>query len=319
MRVRFHAPGPPPHGVVRHSALVADLVAARGVRVVDSAPDVVHAQFTDGLYGADTTAAADAFGAWAVSTPEPVVVTLHDVPGADPDAARSARRADTYRRVISACDAVVVSSRHEARRVERFGGGPVRTIGLPLPALPPPAGPPPWAGRTTLGVLGFVYPGKGHAEVIAAAARHPARPAVVAMGAVSEGHGRLAAELADLARDKGIDFTVTGALTDGEMAAAVAAVTVPMAPNRVVSASGSLLTWLAGGRRPLAARGDYAVEVAACAPEAVWLHDHTRVDDALAAALAEPGLTRLAHPPRWPDVGAAHAALYDAVRSAARC
>ncbi|EWC62328.1 hypothetical protein UO65_2315 [Actinokineospora spheciospongiae] len=315
MRVLFHAPGPASHGVVRHSALVADLAAAHGVRAVASNPDVVHAQFTDGLYGPDTRAAATAFETWAATAPRPLVVTLHDVPGADPDPRRGAARAESYRRVVTACDAAVVSSRHEANKVARLGGDPVRVIDLPLPHLPTPGDRPPWAAVPTLGVLGFVYPGKGHAEAITAAARQPTRPAVVAMGAVSTGHDDLAASLHTLAADLGVRFTITGTLSDTEMASAVAAVTVPLALNRGVSASGSLLTWLAGRRKPLTAHGDYADEVAAHSP--VWLYDD--LDDAITAALADPTRTTLPNPPPWPDTGAAHRALYDSVHAAVPC
>ena len=55
--------------------------------------------------------------------PRPLVVTLHDVPGADPDPARDARRAAGYARVVAACDAVVVSAEHEAAKVARAPAG----------------------------------------------------------------------------------------------------------------------------------------------------------------------------------------------------
>jgi hypothetical protein len=167
---------------------------------------------------------------------------------------------------------------------------------------------PPWAGRPTLGVLGFVYPGKGHDDVIAAAAAHPDRPGVVAAGAVADGHDDLAADLAETAAAAGVGWTVTGSLSPAGLAAAAAAVDVPLVPGRAVSASGSLLAWLAHGRRPLVADGAYAREVAA----AVGLHlyrDDGERDRLVASALGGRSRT-VAAAPVWPDPGPAHVDVY---------
>ncbi len=300
----MHAPGPAGHGVVRHAAAVARAAAAHGVETVLAAPDLAHAQFTDALYGPDIARAAAAFEAWAATAPRPLLVTLHDVPGADADPARDAVRGRGYARVVAACDGVVVSAGHEAAKVERLTGHRAAVIGLPVVA-PGRRGPrPAWADRFTLGVLGFVYPGKGHDTVIDAAGRHPLQPLVVAAGAVSPGHHDLLADLRRRAADRGVELLVTGPLDDADMAAAADAVAVPVVPAPAVSASGSLATWLGCGRRPLVARGEYAVELAARHPGALTLY--TDLDAALARAVD----TRLAHPARWPDAGAAHAALY---------
>jgi glycosyltransferase involved in cell wall biosynthesis len=309
--VRVVAPGASGHGVVRHAAAVAAAVVADGVVPVGSGQaDLTHAQFTDALWGAGVAAAADAFVEQAQVLPRPLVVTLHDLPGADPDPARDVRRSAGYRRVVAVADAVVVSAGHEADKARALGAADPVTLPLPLPVVVPAEQTPGWAGRPTLGVLGFVYPGKGHEAVIDAAAAHPDRPAVVAAGAVSDGHDELARSLAGHARSRGVDWILTGHLEPAALAAAAAAVTVPVAPSRSVSASGSLLAWLAHGRYPLAAAGAYAHEVAAAAPGAVALYDDdTRRDALVADALTRPGATR-GPVPDWPDAGAGHAALY---------
>ena len=321
MRVRVHAPGPPRRGVVRHAEAVARLVAAHGVVAVTGAADLAHAQFTDALYGPDVARAAAGFEAWAATAPRPLVVTLHDVPGADPDPARDDRRGHGYARVAAAADAVVVSSAHEAANLERSTGHRAEVIALPVERLPPGGARPDWADRPTLAVLGFVYPGKGHAEAVTAAARLPVPPLVVALGAVADGHGALLAELRALAAGAGVELRVTGSLSDADLAAAAGAATVPLAPARRVSASGSLGTWLGCGRRPVTARGPYTAELAAARPGALWLYDadldtddaegESGLDAAVAAALADPAATRVpAVRGPAPDVGALHAALY---------
>ncbi|GAA4559103.1 hypothetical protein [Pseudonocardia xishanensis] len=335
MRVHIEAPGPAGHGVRRHSERVGELVAevaeaaragvdvgAAGWRGVAAggvgsraAPgggsavvDLTHAQFTDALWGPDVASAAEAFVRRAAELPRPLVVTLHDVPGADPDPARDARRTAGYRRVVEAADLVVVSARHEAAKARAFGADPL-VIPLPPPAVGEPGPPPAWAGGPSVVVLGFVYPGKGHAEAIAAAAGHPARPRVVAAGAVSPGHEPLWTELCARAAAAGVELVSTGPLGDADLVAAARAATVPLAANRGVSASGSLLFWLACGRVPLAARGEYAAEVATDHPGHIRLYEPTALGAELAAALADPSRTH-ATPPTWPDVGALHRRAY---------
>ncbi len=311
MRVRVHAPGPAAHGVVRHAAAVSRLTGAHGVRTVTEGGLLTHAHFTDALFGPDVSSAAEAFAGWAASVRGPLVVTVHDVPGADPDRRRDRLRAAGYARVVAAADAVVVSSGHEAAKVSRLSGARSHLIDLPLPEPGLAGRRPEWADRPTLGVLGFVYPGKGHREAVDAAARSGANPRVVAAGPVSPGHQDLARELDLHARRRGVDLVRTGALTDADLRAAAAAVTVPLALNSRVSASGSLLTWLACGRRPLAARGEYASEVDRRHPGVLALcGTEAELDDALAEALTDPASTLLPGSPPWPDVGGAHAALY---------
>ncbi len=308
MRVLAVVPGPSTHGVVLHALSVARVVGAdvqRGLSRPDPAYDVVHVPFTDALFGPDIGSAAAAFEQWAARVDAPVVVTLHDVPGLDADPARDARRRAGYERVSAAADAVVVCSTHEADRLDP------RPVVVPLPveplAAPGPA--PAWAGRTTLGVLGFVYPGKGHDRVLAAAAGTGA--VVVALGAASPGHDDLLDRLQAQADDLGVELLVTGALTEPDLHAAVRAVTVPVAAYATSGASASLATWIVTGRRPVTTPSPYAAELAAGAPDALLLtHD---LHDAVRAALADPGRTWADTHVAGPDVAVAYLAVYRSV------
>jgi hypothetical protein len=311
------------HGAVGHAEQVGVLLAAAGAEVVVTGPaDVVHAQFTDALWGRDIVAAATAYQRWAASTTAPVVVTLHDVPGGDPDGARDARRAAGYARVVAASDEVIVSSLHEATKVAQLCGRRPRFIELPLPVFPSSscarAEAFAWAGATTLGLLGFLYPGKGHAEAIDVAARQSPVPWVVSLGAVSPGHQALRQELDRHAAAQGVRLVVTGALAESALVAAAASITVPLSPNRLVSASASLLAWIGCRRRPVSASSAYSCEISARHPGQISLYDDVAgLDSLIRAGVAQPERTKLTVVPPWFDVGAQHVEVYrQALRSA---
>lgn len=309
IRAVQHAPGPAGHGVVRHARLVARLAAAHGVRAVTAGADLTHAQFTDSLYGPDIATSAAAFADWAAGASRPLVVTLHDVPGADPDPARDVRRGAGYARVVAAGDVVVVSAEHEAAKIARLTGRAATVVDLPVPQPVPGGIHPAWADRPTLGVLGFVQPAKCHVDVIAAAARNGLR--VVAAGAAAPGHDDLLRVLHERAALQGVELVVTGPLDDAEMTAAARAVTVPVVPSSVVSASGTVMTWRGCGRRPLTARGEYAVELDRRHPGTLHLYaDPVALPAAVARTLDDPMSTWLGDDRLVPDTGAEHAALY---------
>ncbi|OLR93268.1 hypothetical protein BJP25_17450 [Actinokineospora bangkokensis] len=312
----MHCPGPAHHGVARHARHLARLLADEGVRIAASDPDVVHVQFSDSLYPGDASAAADAFTQWLADVPEPVVLTVHDLPGNDPDPARDSRRSAAYRRVLTSGVTVVVSARHEADKVEALTGERPHVIPLPLPRSAPPSPPPALFAEPSVGVAGFIYPGKGHEEAIRAAARQPTRPRVVALGSATRDHRDLVVKLHGLAGSLGVRFTVTGPLGEAEMSTALAAVTAPLVPARQVSASGSLMSWLAGSRRPLVAANEFSREVVERNPRAVHLYeadDRDALDHLLSRALRDGAHTRTASPPRWEDVGKRHVELYQSV------
>ena len=314
MRVVHVAPGPPGHGVVRHALALSTLQAAAGLqtsvlrRLDPVGPaDVVHLQFSDSLLTGGVTEAADAVRTWAGGLRAPLVVTLHDVPGQDPDPARDLRRLTGYEVVRTLADAVVVSSPHELP-----GAGPGSLL-VPLPVEPlAAAGPvPAWADRPTVGVLGFVYPGKGHAQVIEAVAQHGAGTRVVVLGAASEGHADLLAELRGRARELDVDLVVTGSLSEADLHAAALAVTVPVAAYRTLGASGSVAAWHACGRRPVVTDSALVRDQLRRDPDSLLLT--ADLGPAVLRALRDPVSTWLTRPVDRPDVVGRHDEIYRSV------
>lgn len=312
--------GPEAHGVVRcaldlhatpalgddplvrldqgpRAELAADLVAA-----AEGSP--AHLHVTDRLFGTPASVMADALEILAAAGP--MTVTLHDIPQPSDGAEAYARRAAAYARVVAAARGVVVSSHHESLllddALERAGRGDLRGAQravVPLPIDPPANDAAPArtraaspAGHRDLGVLGFLYPGKGHEEALEALAALPRDVGLVAIGRPSAGHGDLAAALAARAAELGRRCRVTGFVPDAELAGWLNRVAVPVAPHRHLSASGSINTWLSAGRRPLVPRGRYATELGERCPGALWLYDD--LGEACAAALDDPAATWLA-------------------------
>lgn len=296
--------GPPRHGVVRFGlALDAALrdsgATTRLTRSVAAVPaGGVHVQFTDRLFGANAIDAAAAFAALARGARDRggrVTVTLHDVP--QPSDGRHFRvRAAGYAGVCSDADGVVVNSDHERALLGEIDVPTDRVRVVPLPidqraVAVPTAFPPP----LSVGIFGYVYPGKGHREVLDAL--HGLPPAIwfLAIGEASAGHDDLVEELHDAARRGRRRVALTGHVPEHAVTTTLRAVTVPVAHHRHVSASGSLNSWLAAGRRPLAPATRYTREIAGRNPGALQLYpdDDAGLRDAIAAALAEPSTTWL--------------------------
>jgi hypothetical protein len=190
---------------------------------------------------------------------------------------------------------VVVNSRHEAAHLAEAGIVP-RALGVvPLPVTPAPAGPPPQPGAPDVAVLGFFYPGKGHAEVVDALAR-PGVPAarMTVLGGPSTGHEADLRDFATAAAQRGVAVQVTGFVPEEDLVARCRAVTVPVVAHRHFSASGSLATWIAAGRRPLVVEGRYTREMAALRPGTVHLVAAGALAEVIGAALADPSSTWLA-------------------------
>ncbi|WP_462418706.1 WcbI family polysaccharide biosynthesis putative acetyltransferase [Kytococcus sp. Marseille-QA3725] len=309
---------------------VEDPAAAADLRerLTDRAA-VTH--FTDRAWGSTPAEAAEQL-AHLTERAASLQVVLHDVPQ-DSDGAGQDARCAAYSRVCAAADRVVVSSEHERGLLAAATGTDADRIGVvPLPlerarpdragatdgdttdeeaaealeADPTPTALPP--GRW-VATLGFLYPGKGVEEVVdatAAAARDPRlaggpgadrRPTgVLNLGRPAPGHEDLVEQLEERARAAGTVFRATGWLDDAELTAACREVTVPVAYHRHVSASGSVNTWLASGRRPLVAASPYTQEQAARLPGAMVLVDHDEelagLTGALVDALADPTATR---------------------------
>lgn len=241
--------GPAGHGVTEYALGLANATGAEVIRE-DTFGDTpldgpVHVTFTDHLFG-------DTAERLLARVTGPLSVSLHDIPQPEEGEARYARRARVYRRLADAADVAVVNSNHEALF---FDTAPT-VIRLPIPVIDSPFNPEPGA----VGVLGFIYPGKGHEDLIEALPNRRLR----FLGAVSAGHEDWAA---------GLDAEITGWLSDDQLAQEMGRIAVPVCPHRHFSASGSLMTWLGAGRKVLVRDSDYAREIDQWLPGRITLVD----------------------------------------------
>jgi len=329
--------GPPRHGVVRYAGDLADHVRvldahARVLRVEDPADlpaagaglGRAHLHVTDRLLGSSPDAAADVVERLAAACR--LTVTLHDVPQESDGPRNLPRRAAAYARIAAAAAGVAVNSRHEALLLAEHGvlaagrahvvplgatvgaAGPAdRAVGTAGPAdaggtagrTPAPA---PGAPLVAL-VAGFLYPGKGHddvvhavadaADLLRAAGTPPGEVAVVAVGGPSPGHEDEVDRLRAEAAARGVALRVTGGLPDDGFHAALRGPGIPVAAHRHLSASRTLLDWGEAGRRPLVVDSRYAREMAALRPGTLTLYPPADLPAHLARAWADPAATAL--------------------------
>ena len=239
--------GPAGHGVTEYALGLARTTGAEVIReeTFGDAPlsGPVHVTFTDHLFG-------DTAERLLARIDGPLSVSLHDIPQPEEGAERYARRARVYRELVEAADVAGVNSNHEAS----FFDAATTVIRLPIPVIDSPFDPEPGS----VGVLGFLYPGKGHEDLIDALPDHRLR----FLGAVSKGHEDWADTL---------DAEITGWLTDAQLAREMGRIAVPVCPHRHFSASGSLMAWLGAGRTVLVRDSDYAREIDAWLPGRVTL------------------------------------------------
>ncbi|WP_173008510.1 hypothetical protein [Mycolicibacterium sp. P1-18] len=308
--------GPARHGVVSFAldlaaSLRGDDAATNVVRVehwrdLDDAEGSVwrgggvHLNFTDRLFGSTPSDAARRVATLArdvAAAGSRLTVTLHDVPQPS-DGGNYPQRVDAYRAVCAAVHGLVTNSDHERSLLDESGiAAPADVVVIPLPLEVGDAAPPPPAlGDRTVGVFGFLYPGKGHDEVLAAMAGLPSSVGFVAVGEPSAGHDDLVRDLADTADRAGRRFSVTGYVPGEALTGVLHGVTVPVAHHRHVSASGSINTWIAARRRPLVAVNRYTVEHAERHPGTVTPYPDTAhaLRTALECALAQPESTWIA-------------------------
>ena len=297
--------GPDRHGVVRFGIALQEALDARGFpmdlrRSPGIPPDGLglHLQFTDRLFGADARQAAVAVCALAAEVRRGggrVTATLHDLPQPS-DGVHHSTRAGAYAALSTALDAVVISSDHERILLSDCGFRGRSTV-IPLPVGTTERGRVASSQPPSVGVFGFVYPGKGHAEVLDAMQGLPTDVRMLAIGEPSAGHEDLIDELAASARAQRRSFVLTGHVPDDALTPLLHEVTVPVTHHRHVSASGSLNSWLAAGRRPLAPSTRYTREIATRNPGALMLYDDDcgSLATALRGALDDPTSTWLAN------------------------
>jgi glycosyltransferase involved in cell wall biosynthesis len=352
--------GPPRHGVVRYAGDLAERVRgldahARVLRVEDPADlpaaaaglGRAHLHVTDRLLGSSPDAAADVVERLAAACR--LTVTLHDVPQESDGARNLPRRAAAYARVAAAAAGVAVNSRHEAlllaehgvlaagrAHVVPLGAAAGTAAGAVSPARPADAAdtadraPVPGAPLVAL-VAGFLYPGKGHddvvravadaADLLRAAGTPPGEVAVVAVGGPSPGHEDEVDRLRAEAAARGVALRVTGGLPDDAFHAALRGPGVPVAAHRHLSASRTLLDWGEAGRRPLVVDSRYAREMAALRPGTLALYPPADLPAHLARAWADPAATALppgaSLAPTLADAAAAYLAWWAAGARAA--
>lgn len=297
--------GPRPHGVVRFGWDLHEMMRAAGFAVrrewaahfgcltTAGAAGAIHLQFTDRLFGACPEDAAALVTSLAAAHPGRVTATLHDLPQPS-DGTNFSRRTAAYAAVADACDGIAVSSDHERELMRDSGIHAAQVAVIPLPIAPRVTSRPAGRPRRSVGVFGYLYPGKGHAEVLAAAAEFAGLD-VVAIGESSPGHADLVTELKEAAERRGGVFEVTGFVPDSRLVPMLQEVAVPVVAHRHVSASGSINSWLSAGRRPLAATNRYTVEFESRNPGSLTLYPDTPVGlrDAIGVALAAPATTWL--------------------------
>ncbi|MTD14608.1 hypothetical protein GIS00_11710 [Nakamurella sp. YIM 132087] len=256
-------------------------------------PDVrtAHLHTNDWLFrrsGADAPAVVEAVAGDLHTRGRQLTLTLHDLP--HPGAHQYEERAADYARMAAAAAAVVVSSDHEKTLLTRAAPQlrtPVHVV--PLPVDVEPTGEPVASEPAEIGVLGFLFPGKGHAELIDEVAGSGWR--ILALGRPSDGQEYLADALRERADGRGVSFRITGWIPEADLVRRLRAVRVPVAPHTEVSASGSINSWIAAGRRPLVAAGPYTRELERRVPGAVRLYEPGTLVTEVRAALAQPDTT----------------------------
>jgi glycosyltransferase involved in cell wall biosynthesis len=269
------------HAAPATRSAVEHLLAA--LPTPDLAP-ALHLHVTESLLGPDPVGTLG-----ALARGRRLGITFHDVPQIREGTDRHARRLALYARLAEMAELVVVSAQHE-RRALLAAGIAVDAI-LPLPIDARRVQPAPEASPT-VGVLGWIYPGKGHDHLLRLLAELHRPATLIAIGGPAVGHEGIERSLAELAARLGVDFRWTGYLDDEALLSAAARVRVPVCAHRHVSASGTMGSWMAAGRRALVADGAYARELDQRLPGALTVT--AALGPAIAAALDDPASTVLA-------------------------
>lgn len=303
------------HGVAAYARQIADAVSAGrpaltvSRRAIDRLPagTAMHAHVTDRLWASSPEAAADAVT--ALARRHRLSVTLHDVPQASDGERNLPRRRAAYRAIAWAAAGVAVNSAHERALLREHDvvDGPVAVLPLPVDVAPGVRATLDRPAVADVGVLGYFYPGKGHDEALVGAVAAGLTRLTV-LGRASEGHAADLEAFVRRASESAVRVEVTGWLADDDMLSRARAVAVPVIAHRHISASGSLATWIAAGRRPIATRGRYIDEMAALRPGTLRAVADSDLAAAVGQAVDEPATTwhgQLAVP--WSTADAADA------------
>lgn len=295
--------GPEQHGVVEYGLLLAQHAGGRVARFDDwialpadprelpAGP--LHIYFSDHLFGSSPSEALTRVLTLAKN--RPLSVSFHDIPQPEEGADRFARRAKAYIELAQRADATVVNSRHEARFfTEQLPKDPhpaLSVIPLPLPqrvtAIQPESSthshPP--RNHNDVAIMGFIYPGKGHRELLESLAKHPAHGIrnLRVLGRIADGHEWLADELRSASTRAGIELDITGFLDPVELEQAMLRAGIPVCAHRHFSASGSLMKWLSLGRRVLVADSPYSRELRERWPDLIVLVENDAWLETIAA------------------------------------
>lgn len=266
-------------------ATTADAEAARSLLPPTAEAPAIHLHTNDALLGADPVAALA-----ELSSGRALAVTLHDVPQPQEGEVRFCRRRAVYRELADSAGLVLVCSEHERASLRSTGSAArIEVVPHPIDARHP--GRAPHTRPATVGIIGWIYPGKGHERALEAMRDVMPGGTLVALGAADPGHTQLVDELRSTADRCGVGLEVSGYLSDDELLAGAASVAVPVCAHRHVSASGSLGTWLTAGRVPIVTDGTYAREVAARNPGSLTIAGS--LPAAIAGAIADPASTVL--------------------------
>lgn len=315
--------GPNEHGIPRVARQIADAAKHLGfagtvvherdpsrlndlIDLLPTATRLLHLHVNDWLF-ADARSDADGAVTELIQRLDDrrirLSVTLHDVPQLSDGHALYRRRCNTYRLIVKSALGVVVASEHErvllrealSEDPEAVDQVPMGVIPLPIDPMVPPDRAAERDDPTppTIGIFGYLYPGKGHREVLEELMGLDPPLAVVAVGRASDRHTELIDELTAVANRSGIDFHCTGYVPDADLPRTLRRVSIPLAPHTHISASGSINSWIAAGRRPLVPAGRYVAELEQRIPGAVWIYPPGELRRNVERAAAHPELTWL--------------------------
>ncbi len=281
------------HGVAAYARQLAAAMGSDATVPLAALDDLaagtpVHLQFTDRLWASSPEAAADAIR--LIARRHPLTVTLHDLPQPSDGERNLPRRAAAYAAVVAASRGAVCNSAHEAALLREFTDERAISAVIPLPVDAAPPGDEVSDLDDSVGVLGFFYPGKGHDEALDAAVAASV-PRLTILGRASDGHDADLAAFAARGADAGVEVEVTGYLPDDALLRRCRRAGVPVVAHRHVSASGSLGSWIAAGRRPVVVRNRYVDEMARLRPGSMTVVEPDRLAMAVAACRAQPSRT----------------------------